>query len=67
MARRCKSTAVNIANTASTWSLTVAMRALGAAVKANPLFLPATLATLAIGVGVTAYEMDQMGKRAKRS
>ena len=62
-----KVTAVNIANTASTWSLTVAMRALGTAVRANPLFLPATLATLAIGVGVTAYEMDQMGKRAKEA
>ena len=60
-------TVANIANTASTWSLTVAMRALGAAVKANPLFLPATLATLAIGVGVTAYEMDQMGKRSKEA
>ena len=60
-------TVANIANTASTWSLTAAMRALGTAVKANPLFLPATLATLAIGVGVTAYEMDQMGKRAKEA
>ena len=60
-------TVANIANTASTWSLTVAMRALGTAVKANPLFLPATLATLAIGVGVTAYEMDQMGKRSKEA
>ena len=60
-------TVSNIANTASTWSLTVAMRALGTAVRANPLFLPATLATLAIGVGVTAYEMDQMGKRAKEA
>ena len=60
-------TVANIANTASTWSLTVAMRALGTAVKANPLFLPATLATLAIGVGVTAYEMDNMAKQAKEA
>jgi predicted nucleic acid-binding Zn-ribbon protein len=40
---------------------------LGAAVRMNPLFLPATLATVAITIGLTAWEMDNMSKRAKEA
>lgn len=39
---------------------------LGAAVRANPLMLPLTLATIAVGIGSTVMVMNEMGKTTNR-